>query len=131
MELIVLVTDQTAKGEHLHTVKLKLNKDKLTLRELIEARVNTEVQQFNQRRPVSFKALVKPRDAEETQCGYRLRQHRDLDAKSQCAEAIDAFKVKCFFVYVNGREIRDLDEVISVDHKTDIGFVKLMPIVAG
>lgn len=127
----LVVFDETARGERIHRVQLKLVSERITVRELIARRIQSEVEKFNLQRPINFKALVQPKDAEETPQGYRLRQHRDLDWRVQADEAEKAFENKGFFVMVDHKEIKDLEQEITIADNTDIAFVKLMPIVAG
>jgi len=131
MPSTLTVFDETARGERTHRVQLKLASERLTLRELIERRVQAEAESFNLRRPVNFRALVQPADAEETSQGYRLRQHRDLDWKVQCEEALKAFENKAFFVMVDHREVQSLDHELTITPSTDVSFIKLMPVVGG
>ena len=131
MQSTLVVFDETARGERTHRVQLKLVSERLTVRELIERRVEAEVERFNLQRPINFKALVQPKDAEETAQGYRLRQHRDLDWREQADEAVKAFQEKCFFVMVDNKEIKELDQELTITDTTEIAFVKLMPIVGG
>lgn len=127
----MVIFDETARGERTHRVQIKLVSERLSLRELIQRRVQSEVERFNLQRPINFKALVQPRDAEETAQGFRLRQHRDLDWQEQAEEAIKAFENQSFFVMVDHKDIKDLDQEITITDNTDIAFVKLMPVIAG
>ena len=131
MSSTLTVFDETARGERTHRIRLKLVSERLSLRELIERRVQVEAESFNLRRPVNFQALVKPVGAEETAQGFRLREHRDLDWHVQAEEAIKAFENKAFFVMVDHKEIKDLGQEITVTDTTDIAFIKLMPVIGG
>ena len=131
MESTLIVFDETARGERTHRVQLKLVSERITIRDLIARRVQSEVEKFNLQRPINFKALVQPKDAEETSQGYRLRQHRDLDSQVHVDEAIKAFENQRFFVMVDHKDVNDLGAEITIADNTDIAFVKLMPIIGG
>ena len=128
---MLTVFDETARGERTHRVAIKVTSESITLKELIERRVYAEVEKFNLQRPVNFKALVQPKEAQETAQGYRLPAHRDLNPDVTALEAIKAFENKQFFVMVNNKEVKDLNEKIEITDQTEIAFVKLMPIVGG
>ncbi|MDH5692857.1 MAG: hypothetical protein OEZ47_07115 [Gammaproteobacteria bacterium] len=131
MNAVLVIKDETARGEQINTVRLSLVSERLSVKELISRRVQQEVEQFNLKRPVCFKALVKPKDAEETTQGFRLAVHHDLDWEIQVETAIEAFKQKCFFIMVNGKELSDLDDEVVITDTTEISFIRLMPIVGG
>lgn len=131
MPSTLTVFDESARGERTNRVRLKLASERLTLRELITRRVQSEVERFNLQRPVNFKALVQPADAQETPNGFRLLQHRDLDSQKQVDEAIKAFENNAFFVLVDQKDIKDLDQELAVTDTVDIAFVKVMPVVGG
>lgn len=131
MQTSLTVFDETARGERTHRVHLKLASERLTLRELITRRVQAEVERFNLQRPVNFKALVQPTGAQETPNGYRLLQHRDLDWQVQLEEALKAFETNSFFVMVDNKDIKDLDQEITLTPGSDVVFIKVMPVIGG
>ena len=131
MEVVLLIQDETPRGELIQSVRVTLSKEKLSLREFVRTRVQQEVERFNLQRPVCFKALVRPEDAQETTQGFRLSQHRDLDWERQAEEAISALESKSFFVTLDGKEVSSLDEEMSLNSGSDLRFVILMPVVGG
>lgn len=131
MTTIVMVKDESARGEKINSLRLTLASEKVTLEELIKRRVQQEVQKFNLQRPVCFKALVKPKGAEETSGGYRMKTHRDLDADEQVKHALEGFKSKNFFVTLNGKQIQNLSDEIVITDTSEVSFVCFMPVVGG
>ena len=128
MSAVLRVTDESARGEKIHSLMLNLPQSQMNLRDLICQRVTQEVNKFNLQRPVVFKCLVQPAAAEETAQGFRLPVHKDQDPVVQCEKAIAAFEDKRFFVMVNGRDVTDLDAQITLNDESSVVFLKLMPV---
>ena len=105
----------------------------LTLRDLIRTRVREEVAIANAaaRRGAEFRTLVQPVDAEVTLNGYRLKEKRTIEWERQAAKAEQAFRRNGFFVLVDGRQVEDIDEELSLTADSDIRFVRLTPLVGG
>lgn len=132
MSAVLTVTDETARGEFLHRVRVELASEKLTLRELIARRIQSEVKLFNLMRPVNFKALIQPSDAIETPNGLRMSRHRDLDPEKMLQVAMKAYDSKLFYVEVDHNEVKNLDdEIVLKPGITAVAFIKVMPIVGG
>jgi hypothetical protein len=104
---------------------------RITVRDLIHARVQQEVQAYNSQQPEYYHGLVQPSDAEATLNGYRIRHRRLIDAEAQCERAIEAFQRNGFIILVDGRQVSSLDEVIEVGPETAVTFLKLVPLVGG
>jgi hypothetical protein len=128
---VVTINDESARGEKTNTLKLTLASERITVRDIIQRRIQQEVEKFNLQRPVVFKMLVQPADAEETTQGFRMQEHRNLDWQQQFDKAVEAFGEKCFFVMVDGKDMADLDTEVTVTDDTQISFIKLLPVIAG
>lgn len=131
MKEMLKINDEDVRGECYHGFRLPNNADKLTVRELIELRIETEVKGFNMRRPLCFYALVQPEGAEITAKGYRLKTHHDIDWHAQYEVAIAAFEKKCFLVSVAGKDLQSLDDEIETPDFVEINFVKFSEIIGG
>ncbi len=94
------IHDETTSGQKTHTFALACLVERLTVRELIRARICQEVQEYNLREPEYFRGLVAPTEAEGTLNGYRLRQRRKIDWEQQYQYALDAFEHQGFSVLV-------------------------------
>jgi hypothetical protein len=127
----ITIRDETLTGQSIAEHPLDLLTERVTVRELIRSRVYQEVQDYNRRRPETFRGLVRPTDAEETLNGFRVRNHRQLDWKQQFDKACDAFERNGFFVLVNDRQPDSLDEELTIDPTKTVTFVKLVPLVGG
>jgi len=129
MTALLKVIDESARGEEINSMMLKVADTCITIRDLIRARVTQEVEKFNLTRPVCFKCLVHPAGAEETAQGLRLPVHKDQNPSVQVDKAIEAFEDKRFFVMINGRDMIDLDATVTIEDDTRIVFMKLMPVL--
>jgi hypothetical protein len=127
----ITIRDETLTGQAIAEYPLDLLTERVTVRELIRSRVYQEVQDYNRRKPETFRGLVQPTDAEQTLNGFRVRDHRQIDWKKQFDRACDAFERNGFFVLVDERQPEALDEEITVGPDTRVSFVKLVPLVGG
>jgi hypothetical protein len=126
------LVDEAPNGTVLREMVLELATERVTAREIIERRVREEVRRFNAERGTTvFSGLVQPTDTEAVLNGYRLRQHRTIDAEQQCALACRAFESNGFFMLADDHQIESLDEEIVVAPDSKISFVKLVPLVGG
>ena len=131
MAATVTIYDETTAGERTHTRTLEFSTARVTARELIRRRVYEEVQEFNLSTPEYFCGLVQPTEAERVLNGYKLRQQRKIDWEEQYERALDAFRRNGFFMLVDDRQIEDLEEEIELKLRTEVSFIKLIPLVGG
>jgi hypothetical protein len=127
-ELVVRDRTPGREGDELLLADLP---QRLTLRDLIRTRVREEVARYNADRDGIFRGLVRPEDAEETRCGYRVARGRRLEWEKQARVAEEAFERNGFFVLVDGTQVDDLDEELDLGVDTDVCFVRLVPLVGG
>jgi len=104
---------------------------RITVRELIRARVASEVRDYNLNQPEYFRGFVQPTDAERSLNGFRMRKGRRIDADKQFELAIKAFYTNGFIVLVNDRQVDELEEEIEIRPDTTVTFLKLVPLVGG
>jgi len=125
------VHDRTAIGRDLDAFAIENLPDRVTIRELIRTRVRDEVARHNLAPRALFRGLVAPDGAAQEALGYRLRTPHRIDWERQADVALDAFGRNGFFILVNGRQVSDLDEEISVGETQDVAFVKLVQLIGG
>jgi hypothetical protein len=131
------IRDETASGQTLHTFTLADLTERLTVRELLRARIWQEVQDHNLAAATSspagqvFRGLVQPTDTEHTLNGFKFSQPRVLDWDEQFRRACEGFERNGFFVLVGDRQATTLDEEFTVAADTEVTFVKLVPLVGG
>jgi hypothetical protein len=131
MPATLTIHDETSSGQKTHSFTLECLTERMTVRELIRARIYQEVQDYNTREPEYFRGLVEPTRAERTLNGYRLRERRKLDWQEQFQRAVEAFERNGFFVLVGNRQAERLDDEFEVKVDTEVSFVKLVPLVGG
>ena len=126
------VCDETPAGRTVQEFLLEFFNPALTVRELIELRVRTEVERFNRAANGEvFRGLVQPSDAELTLNGDRTRPPKLIDAEQQCKSALHAFEANGFLLIVGDRQVESLDERLTLDPEMRVAFVKLVPLVGG
>ena len=131
MPATITIHDETSSGQKTHSFTLECLTERMTVRELLRARIYQEVQDYNTREPEYFRGLVEPTQAERTLNGYRLRERRKLDWQEQFQRAVEAFERNGFFVLVGDKQAERLDDDFEVKVDTEVSFVKLLPLVGG
>jgi hypothetical protein len=125
------IHDETTSGQKTNTFTLDCLTERMTVRELIRARIYQEVGDYNQRQPEYFRGLVEPTNAERVLNGYKLKAKRTIDWQEQFKRAIEAFDRNGFFVLVGDKQAESLDQEFDVKVDTEVSFVRLMPLVGG
>jgi hypothetical protein len=132
MAMITLtINDETAGGGLLHTIRVKIDNELSTVREIILSRVRAEVSAYNDKRPEYYQGLVQPVEAEATLNGYKLSRGRFVDIEAQCRSAIEAFERNGYFILIDNIQAEHIDQMILVNSETVVSFVKLTPLVGG
>ena len=125
------VKDENFSGKIIQETLIAFDAEVVTIKDIIEARVRQEVDNYNNRLPEYYNGLVEPLDAEKTINGYKLRSKKPIDAEKQVYVALDAFQKNGFFVLVDNQQCSSLDERIEIDRDVRISFIKLTPLVGG
>lgn len=131
MATTLTIHDETTSGQKTNTFTIDCLTERLSVRDLIKARIYQEVQDYNLREPEYFRGLVEPSAAERVLNGYKLKAKRKIDWEEQFKRALEAFDRNGFFVLVGNRQAESLDEEFEVKVDTEISFVKLVPLVGG
>jgi hypothetical protein len=131
MPASLTIHDETTSGQKTNTFTLDCLTERISVRELIRARIYQEVQDYNQKQPEYFRGLVEPTDAERVLNGYKLKNKRKIDWEEQFRRATEAFERNGFFVLVGNKQAEKLDQEFDVKVDTEVSFVRLMPLVGG
>jgi hypothetical protein len=135
MSTTLTIRDETTfsfGGDNDEEFVLDVPAERITVRELIRARVYKEVHDYNLSQPEYFRGLVQPTDAERTLNGFKVRQGRRIDPEKQFEKAIESFYRNGFLVLVDDRQVGELEEEIEVRPDTTTAtFLKLVPLVGG
>jgi hypothetical protein len=134
MSTTLKIRDETtfslgADGERVFT--LDLPEERITVRDLIRARVNREVLDYNLDQPEYFQGLVQPSDAERSLNGFKMRKRRRIDPERQFELARRAFYSNGFILLIDDRQVDELEEEIEIRADTTVTFLKLVPLVGG
>jgi hypothetical protein len=131
MPATLTIHDETTSGKKTNTFTLECLTERMTVRELLRARIYQEVQDYNQKEPEYFRGLVEPTNAERVLNGYKLKAKRKIDWQEQYNRALQAFERNGFFVLVGDKQAENLDQEFEVKVDTEVSFVKLVPLVGG
>lgn len=104
---------------------------RITVLDLIRARVYWEVHEYNLDQPEYFQGLVQPSDAERSLNGFKMRRRRRIDPEKQFELAKRAFYSNGFILLVDDRQVDELEEEIDIRPETTVTFLKLLPLVGG
>jgi len=130
-QIVLTITDRTGAGKIINELDIALKSNRVTVKEIIEARVIAEVEKYNAKLPEYFQGLVQPTDAEKTINGYKMKARKKVDAEKQVYIALDAFMKNGFFLLVDNFQADTLEQEIEILPSTQVSFLKLTPLVGG
>lgn len=124
--------DTTLTGDILNQIKIAVKNERTTVKDLIAARVEAEVEAYNDKLPEYFNGLIQPTNAEKTLNGFKLRNRKQtIDIEKQVLIAWDAFQKNGYFILIDEEQVEDLEQEVLVSKTTEISFVKLTQLVGG
>lgn len=130
MATSVLVEDKVAGKQASQKYQLQLPREQLTVRELINVYVQDQVDRFNST-PIDRSSRHQS-DEERILNPSRPTQHTQRrDCEAECERALAAFGANNFFLLIDGNQVNDLDEVITIKPNTSVSFLRLVPLVGG
>ncbi|MBD0831496.1 hypothetical protein [Aestuariibaculum sediminum] len=130
--MTITITDETLTGDILNRIELAVENERISVKDIIAARVEYEVNAYNKRLPEYFKGLIQPSDAEKTINGFRMKKRDSkIDVEKQVFIAYDAFQKNGYFVIIDDQQADDLEQEVLVNSETSISFIKLTPLVGG
>lgn len=127
----ITISDETVSGAKVEAFDLDFASGTITLRGLIASRVEEEARRYQAQAGEIYHGLVQSTDSERLINGYCLLKRREIVAETQVQKALQSFERNGFFVLVNDRQIESLDEEIEIGLRTQVSFVKLVPLVGG
>lgn len=133
MQVALNVTDEAmySSEQTNYTFTLNFPTNFISVRELIEARVREEVAHYNDKQPEVFNMLVQPTLAERVLNGFKFKERKKINEREQYEKAIQAFERNGFVVLVDDLQVESLDQIIEIEAKTSVTFLKLVPLVGG
>ena len=122
-------------------LKVPLRGERLTLTELITAKVTAKVYAINEDLEVKeasgyFLSPVEKLLNKEAleQRGKKYRDHLtalQVDAEKAVYDALAGFQKNAFFVIIDGEQKADLAEEIVLTDQSEVHFIRLTPLVGG
>lgn len=131
MAVVLRICDETISRQQLQEITLRLASERLTVRDLIRARVKEEVRLHNAKGSEVFQGLVQPTGTEKILNGYRVKKGRQLDPDKQLDAAEKAFHHNGFIMFVDDGQVETLDDEVVITPDTRVSFIKLVPLVGG
>jgi len=126
------LNDTTLTGDILNQIKIAVENERTTVKDLISARVEAEVKAYNDKLPEYFNGLIQPTDAEKTLNGFKLRNKKQqIDVEKQILIAWDAFQKNGYFILIDEQQAESLEQEVLVSPSTEINFIKLTQLVGG
>ena len=127
----LIIKDETVGGDILNEIKIKIDSERIMVRDIIASRVTAEVKTYNKKLPEYFNGLIKPSDAEQTLNGFKMKKRKVVDPEKQIYVAYEAFQKNGFFVLIDDVQCESLDQEVLVNENTSVSFLKLTPLVGG
>src|SRR5829696_9258961 len=134
MSTMLKIRDETTfnlGGDEDRGFTLDVPEARITVLDLIRARVYREVHDYNLDQPEYFHGLVQPSDAERSLNGFKMRRRRTIDPERQFELAKRAFYSNGFILLVDDRQVDELEDEIEIRPDTTVTFLKLVPLVGG
>ena len=131
MSVALEIRDEKTNGDLISESVLQFPADRVSVRQLIETRVRTEVEKYNASSRVRFLGLIQPNDSENVLNGFKVKKNKAVNGEKQVLAAINAFEGNGFFLLVNDKQLCDLEEVFIITPNTSVVFLKLIPLVGG
>lgn len=126
----ILMRDVTRAGRELSRSYLTHLPASLSLGALLDTRIRTEVEAYNEQPGPVFVGLVQPADSIRHSDGYRMRQARELDADVAVAAARQAVAVGMLGFEVGDERVTDLETPVDLDQHDEVVAVLERPVVA-
>ena len=121
-----MVRDQ-APGAPDFELEIELDSVEVTAAELIRGRVTAELARIGGSVP---RPIVPASEAEQALNGPR-KEGRRLDVAQETERALRAFKKGRFVVVVDGRQVNEADDKVTLTPDSTVTFVRLVPVRGG
>src|SRR3712207_5075909 len=118
-------------GDDEREFTLDVPDERITVSQLIRARVYREGRDNTLDRPEYFHGLIQPSDAERSLNGFKMPGRRSIDPERQFELAERAFYTNGFILLIDDKQVDELEEEIEVRPDTTVTFLKLVPLVGG
>ncbi len=139
----ITIFDEKLGREKTVAMTLECLTEKMTVREIILARIFQEVSDYNRNLEArgekgALNLLVTPTNVERelnssitNGARKKPKQHLKVNWEEQYQLACDAFERNGFFVIIGDTQAEGIDDSFAVEIDTEISFVKLTPLIGG
>lgn len=131
MGVMLKIQDETTLGKRIYESLVEFHIESITVRKLIETRVEIEVENYNKNAEGEFAGFVQPTESEQILNGYKIKRGVLIDVEKQKKAAINAFNANGFFIIVNDQQLTELNDEIVITPGAVVVFLKLVPLVGG
>lgn len=129
--MLLKITDESLTGAILNAIEVNIKNEIVTVKDIIAARVEAEVENYNDKVPEYFNGLIRPTDAEKTLNGFKLKEKRKIDAEKQTYIAYQAFENNGFLVLIDDQQAESLEQEVLLEKNATVSFLKLTPLIGG
>ncbi len=127
----VQVFDESTTGDRHERPEIQFSKQIVSVREIIEGRIEAEVAAYNQSRPEKFQGLIKPTEAEAKFNPARPTKFKPVNPQAQIDVAIKAFESGSLLVLLPRKQAKSLDELVELAPGDEVSFLRLVPLIGG
>ena len=117
---ILLIKDETATGKIIQEFEIQVAEELTTVKEIIIARVEAEVKNYNKRLPEYFRGLIRPAQSEQVLNGYKMKTPKQIDIEKQTYIALDAFQKNAYFILIGNLQAESLQQEILVENLLEV-----------
>ncbi|MEO1656001.1 MAG: hypothetical protein AAFU64_20845, partial [Bacteroidota bacterium] len=126
----ILIQEENFAGKILDQIHIQIDKERITVQELIRKKVENEVAHYEQRRDAQRQDYFQ---ATESQLNSKKSQQvfPKTDPEKEVYKAWQAFQNNQFFLFVGDEQMETLEQEILLGADTTLRFMQLTPLVGG
>lgn len=126
----ILIQQENFAGKVLDQISIQVDQELITVRELIQKRVEKEVEAFGERQLQHRKQFFQSVE-QQLNPKKKNQPHPLADTEKEVYKAWEAFQNNQFFLFVGDEQMESLDQEILVREDTRLRFMQLTPLVGG
>lgn len=123
----------TGVDEGLGSVFLNPVEQRLTATDLIRLAVSEQIRELTARRQFSMSETVRAlrRQYQSAGSASSIPEGSSVDPEREVERALAAFTAGTCLLFIDGEQVRDLDQQVPVGIDTKVQFLRLVPLVGG
>ncbi|MBD3637007.1 MAG: hypothetical protein HUJ25_06640 [Crocinitomicaceae bacterium] len=131
----ITLRDETNVGTLVQELEIQIENNKISVKDLIAARVKKEVDIYNQQSKEFYtNGLVMPTEYEKSlnsNSNATKIKRAHVDFEKQLYVALEAFQRNGFFILIDDEQCESLEMEVMLSPDSKISFLKLTPLVGG